>query len=52
MNKPRSAAVAQAEAYYDSPDADSFYFTIWGGEDIHIGMYESDDEPIVPAEEI
>lgn len=49
MSKTRSAAVAQAEAYYDSPDADAFYFTIWGGEDIHIGMYESDDEPIVPA---
>ena len=49
MSKTRSNAVAQAEAYYDSPDADSFYFTIWGGEDIHIGMYESDDEAIVPA---
>lgn len=49
MSKTRSNAVAQAEAYYDSPDADSFYFTIWGGEDIHIGMYESDDEPIVAA---
>lgn len=45
----KSNAVAQAEAYYDSPDADSFYFTIWGGEDIHIGMYKDDDEPIVPA---
>ncbi|MEQ9226847.1 MAG: class I SAM-dependent methyltransferase [Parvibaculum sp.] len=45
----KSNAVAQAEAYYDSPDADSFYFTIWGGEDIHIGMYEDDNEPIVPA---
>lgn len=45
----KSNAVAQAEAYYDSPDADSFYFTIWGGEDIHIGMYKDDNEPIVPA---
>lgn len=45
----KSNAVAQAEAYYDSPDADSFYFTIWGGEDIHIGVYEDDNEPIVPA---
>lgn len=45
----KSNAVAQAEAYYDSPDADSFYFTIWGGEDIHIGMYEDDNEPIIPA---
>jgi len=49
MTKARSAAVEQAEAYYDSPDADAFYFHVWGGEDIHIGMYESDDEPIVAA---
>ena len=49
MSTTRSNAVAQAEAYYDSPDADSFYFTIWGGEDIHIGMYKDDNEPIVPA---
>jgi sarcosine/dimethylglycine N-methyltransferase len=49
MATSKSNAVAQAEAYYDSPDADSFYFTIWGGEDIHIGMYKDDNEPIVPA---
>jgi len=29
-----------AETYYDSGDADNFYFQIWGGEDIHIGLYE------------
>jgi len=33
-------AEATAESYYDSPDADTFYETIWGGEDIHIGLYE------------
>lgn len=49
MTTGKSNAVAQAEAYYDSPDADSFYFTIWGGEDIHIGMYKDDSEPIVTA---
>ncbi len=49
MTTSKSNAVAQAEAYYDSPDADSFYFTIWGGEDIHIGMYKDDNEPIVAA---
>ncbi len=26
--------------YYDSQDADEFYHTIWGGEDIHIGIYD------------
>jgi len=38
-----------AEDYYDSDDADNFYFTIWGGEDIHVGLYKSDDEPIRDA---
>lgn len=28
------------QTYYDSDDADTFYHSIWGGEDIHIGMYE------------
>lgn len=28
-----------AREYYNSEDADTFYGTIWGGEDIHIGIY-------------
>ena len=32
-----------AEDYYDSEDADNFYREIWGGEDIHIGLYEPGD---------
>jgi glycine/sarcosine/dimethylglycine N-methyltransferase len=28
------------EAYYDSEDADTFYSTVWGGEDLHVGIYE------------
>lgn len=28
-----------AETYYDSGDADNFYYQIWGGEDIHVGLY-------------
>lgn len=32
-----------SEEYYDSADADNFYFNIWGGEDIHIGLYETTD---------
>ncbi|MCH9669424.1 MAG: methyltransferase domain-containing protein [Actinomycetia bacterium] len=31
----------EAEAYYDSDDADAFYSLVWGGEDIHVGCYES-----------
>ncbi|MBO6717082.1 MAG: methyltransferase domain-containing protein [Rhizobiaceae bacterium] len=28
------------EDYYDGDDADTFYSTVWGGEDLHIGIYE------------
>ena len=28
------------ESYYDSDDADAFYSRIWGGEDLHVGIYE------------
>lgn len=45
----RSEAVERAEEYYDSAEADAFYKTIWGGEDIHIGLYRSDSEPIAEA---
>jgi sarcosine/dimethylglycine N-methyltransferase len=44
-----SEAVNIARDYYNSEDADNFYYTIWGGEDIHIGLYESDEEPIAVA---
>ncbi|GAB5376008.1 MAG: hypothetical protein AcusKO_24700 [Acuticoccus sp.] len=30
-----------AEAYYDDKAADEFYLNIWGGEDIHVGLYET-----------
>lgn len=36
--------VAIARRYYDSGDADNFYSNIWGGEDIHIGLYETTDD--------
>ncbi|WP_169712603.1 class I SAM-dependent methyltransferase [Henriciella aquimarina] len=45
----RAEDVAVAEDYYDSDDADRFYFNIWGGEDIHVGLYKTPDEPIPPA---
>ena len=35
-----SVATKAAETYYDSSDADEFYFHVWGGEDIHVGLYE------------
>lgn len=42
-------AVETARAYYDSDDADTFYAEVWGGEDIHVGLYARPDEPIAEA---
>lgn len=44
-----SDAVENARGYYNSGDADSFYATIWGGEDIHVGLYQSPEESIFDA---
>lgn len=44
-----SGAVNTARDYYNSDDADNFYFTIWGGEDIHVGSYSHAGEPIFDA---
>lgn len=49
MSADPKAIVDQAEAYYDSSDADEFYFHIWGGEDIHIGLYETPGDDIATA---
>ena len=48
QNNPNNA-VDLAEAYYDSDDADAFYREIWGGEDIHIGLYDPPDLDIATA---
>ncbi len=42
-------ATNTARQYYNSGDADAFYYTIWGGEDIHIGLYDSADDTIAGA---
>ncbi|MFW5986637.1 MAG: methyltransferase domain-containing protein [Methanohalophilus sp.] len=49
MSENQKTAVDKAQEYYNSDDADNFYFTIWGGEDIHVGLYDSEDEPIFDA---
>ena len=46
-----SSSSTVAATYYDSSDADRFYAEIWGGEDIHIGLYEPADHPIATASE-
>jgi sarcosine/dimethylglycine N-methyltransferase len=45
----KSDAVERAEAYYDSSEADAFYQNVWGGQDIHIGIYQGDVEPVADA---
>lgn len=48
-NQTYSPVVATAREYYNSSDADRFYATIWGGEDIHIGLYQSDKDSVFDA---
>ena len=43
MQKNACSAVELAREYYNSSDADMFYFCIWGGEDLHVGVYEDGD---------
>jgi len=49
MTTDYTQAVETARTYYNSDDADNFYFHIWGGEDIHVGLYAAADEPIRDA---
>ena len=49
MSQQHSQAVKTAREYYNSDDADNFYFHIWGGEDIHIGLYKDNKEDIATA---
>ncbi|MDH5648152.1 MAG: methyltransferase domain-containing protein [Gammaproteobacteria bacterium] len=49
MGNNYSEAVNTARDYYNSEDADNFYANIWGGEDIHIGLYNSPEESITSA---
>lgn len=37
-----SEVVETSRNYYNSDDADNFYASIWGGEDIHIGLYNAE----------
>ncbi|MGD2083689.1 MAG: methyltransferase domain-containing protein [Chromatiales bacterium] len=49
MSTGYSEVVQTARDYYNSDDADNFYFHIWGGEDIHIGLYETPGDSIAEA---
>ncbi|MEV4443168.1 methyltransferase domain-containing protein [Streptomyces sp. NPDC049577] len=47
-NQARRAADV-ARAYYDTGDVDGFYAHAWGGEDIHVGLYEHEREAVGAA---
>ncbi|MEU7576545.1 methyltransferase domain-containing protein [Streptomyces sp. NPDC041068] len=36
-------------SYYETDDVDAFYDAVWGGEDIHIGIYDHEHEAIADA---
>ncbi|PSK90248.1 glycine/sarcosine N-methyltransferase [Murinocardiopsis flavida] len=44
-----STAVQTAREYYNSSDADAFYHSVWGGTDIHVGLYTAADDDIADA---
>jgi sarcosine/dimethylglycine N-methyltransferase len=49
MTQVAAAVVETTRDYYNSDDADHFYFQVWGGEDIHVGMYDKVGDPIREA---
>ncbi|MCV6638023.1 methyltransferase domain-containing protein [Candidatus Albibeggiatoa sp. nov. NOAA] len=42
-----SEVVETSRNYYNSDDADNFYAAIWGGEDIHIGLYNAPEGDLI-----
>ncbi len=49
MNTECGEIEIRARDYYDSGSADAFYHQVWGGVDIHVGIYAAADEPIAAA---
>lgn len=49
MSSDAVSVAETTETYYDSNEADAFYAAIWGGNDIHIGIYEQPDDLIHAA---
>ncbi|MCB5908196.1 SAM-dependent methyltransferase [Streptomyces pinistramenti] len=49
---PHDSAPTSEDAtrsYYDTADVDAFYDAVWGGEDIHTGIYAQEHEAIADA---
>ena len=49
MSRYNDEAIETARQYYNSEDADNFYFHVWGGEDLHVGIYQDEEESIFDA---
>lgn len=49
MANEQSTVIETAKKYYDSHDAHTFYFTVWGGEDLHLGIYRRPEDSIFEA---
>jgi sarcosine/dimethylglycine N-methyltransferase len=49
MNEKSAKAAQTARDYYNSDAADGFYFKVWGGEHIHVGIYETAGESVAAA---
>ncbi|MGC0417236.1 SAM-dependent methyltransferase [Embleya sp. AB8] len=50
MSHESAAKAAEAACrYYGTSDVDGFYAAVWGGEDIHTGVYTTPDEPVAVA---
>lgn len=44
MTDDVAQGIATARDYYDSDEAVGFYSQVWGGEDIHVGLYHDTDD--------
>ena len=49
MSEKSARAAQTAREYYNSEAADSFYFQVWGGEHIHVGIYDGPGESVASA---
>ncbi|MFW6043788.1 MAG: methyltransferase domain-containing protein [Marinilabiliaceae bacterium] len=49
MSSKYSNDIEVTRSYYNSQDAHNFYYQIWGGEDLHLGIYESENDTVYEA---
>lgn len=49
MRNEQSSVIETAKSYYDSHDAHTFYHTIWGGEEHHLGIYRTPEDSVYEA---